>query len=75
MIENDDGKGDEKKPVVTQPRFELEAYRKFIRDASPYISVIAGRRVKPTEAETMTNAQVTELALILDSRVKDLKKL
>lgn len=74
MIENDDGK--KSGPgAPAQPRFALEAYRKFIREASPYISVIAGRRVKPADADTMTDEQVTALALVIDSRIKDLKPL
>lgn len=55
------------------PRYHLDAYRKFIREASPYISVIAGRRVKPSEAESMSDQQVTEIALLIDDRVAELK--
>jgi len=57
-----------------RPRYSLEEYRKFIREAAPYMSLIAGRRIRPSEAETMTDEEVEKLALIVDSRVDDLNK-
>lgn len=55
-----------------QPRFHLDAYRKFIREATPYVSLIAGRRMKANEAESMSNQELTKLALLIDDRVADL---
>jgi len=57
-----------------RPRYALEEYRKFIREASPYISLIAGRRIRPGEADTMSDEAVEKLALLIDARVDDLKK-
>lgn len=55
------------------PKYELERYRQFIREASPYVSIIAGRRLKPEDADKMSDEQISELALLIDSRVADLK--
>lgn len=57
-----------------RPRYSLDEYRKFIREASPYISLIAGRRIRPSEADTMTDEALEKLALMIDARVDDLKK-
>ncbi len=56
-----------------KPKYDLQIYRKFIREASPYVSVIVGRKVSPEEAETMTEDEIWDLALRIDSRVDDLK--
>jgi hypothetical protein len=57
-----------------KPRYELSVYRKFIRDAAPYVSLIAGRRIRASEAETLSDAELRELALAIDARVDDLNK-
>jgi hypothetical protein len=57
-----------------KPRYSLFEYRKFIREAAPFISLIAGRRIRPSEADTMSDEALTELALRIDARVDDLKK-
>ena len=59
-----------KKP---DPKFELSHYRQFIRDAAPYVSLIAGRRVSAVEADTLTDEQIKDIAHLIDSRVQDLK--
>lgn len=56
------------------PVYELSHYRQFVRDAASYVSLIAGRRISSVEADTMTDEQVKDLALLIDSRVKDLKQ-
>jgi hypothetical protein len=56
------------------PKYTLEEYRKFIREAAPYISLVAGRKIKPAEAESMSDDELTKLALIIDERVSALKK-
>lgn len=58
----------------SRPKYSLDEYRKFIREAAPYISLIAGRRIRPTEADTMTDEEITRLALQIDERVDNLKK-
>lgn len=63
--------------VMTQkrkPKYELSEYRQFIRDAAPFISLIAGRRINKAEADLMTDEQLEELALKIDERVEDLNK-
>jgi len=56
-----------------QPRYDLETYRQFIRDAAPYVSIVLGRRIQPSEANTLTDEEMVKIALLIDSRVKDLK--
>ena len=58
-----------------KPRFELDIYRQFIREASSYVSLIAGRRIKPAEADLMSDNDLTELALKIDERVATMKPL
>ncbi|MES2965039.1 MAG: hypothetical protein V4760_14230 [Bdellovibrionota bacterium] len=55
------------------PRYELEIYRQFIREAAPYVSVIIGRRIQVSEASLMTDDEIAKIALIIDERVKELK--
>jgi hypothetical protein len=62
------------KAASTQPRYALDEYRRFIREASPYVSLIAGRRIRPNEAEQMSDEDLVKLALLIDSRVSDLNK-
>lgn len=57
------------------PRYHLDVYRKFMRDAAPYVSLIAGRKIKPSESETWSDDEVRRLALLIDSRVAELKPL
>jgi hypothetical protein len=56
------------------PKYTLEEYRKFIREAAPYISLIAGRKIKAAEADSMNDEELTRLALVIDERVAGLKK-
>lgn len=62
------------KPDRKKPKFELEVYRQFIREASPYVSLVVGRKIHSADANLMTDDQITALAVILDSRISDLKK-
>jgi len=57
-----------------RPRYHLDEYRKFIREAAPFLSLVAGRRIHPNEAETMSDEALKTLALLIDQRVEDLKK-
>ena len=56
------------------PRYELSSYRQFIRDAAPYVSIVAGRRIRPTDAETIPESELLVLAKLIDARAEDLKK-
>lgn len=56
-----------------QPQYELSQYRQFIRDAAPFVSLIAGRRISAVEADLLSDDQIRTLALQIDQRVKDLK--
>lgn len=56
------------------PRYEIARYREFIRDAAPYVSLIVGRRIAAVEADLLTDDQIREIAVKIDSRVKDMKK-
>jgi len=55
------------------PKYDLEVYRQFIRDASPYVSVILGRKLKAQDADTLNNEELSEIAMKIDNRVDDLK--
>jgi hypothetical protein len=57
-----------------RPKYDLETYRKFIRDAAPYVSLIAGRRIHPSQADLMPENELIRLALLIDQRVGDLDK-
>ena len=57
-----------------KPKYHLDVYRKFIREAAPYVSIVVGRKVSPKEAETLTDEQLTPMALLIDMRVEDLDK-
>lgn len=56
------------------PKFELSRYRQFIREAAPYVSLVVGRRIRALDADKMSAQEITEIALMLDERVKDLDK-
>lgn len=60
---------------MNRPKFDLEVYRQFIREAAPYVSVVIGRRIQAAEANLLTDDQLVKIALIIDDRVKDLKPL
>ena len=64
---------DQREEDPKTPRYELSQYRQFIRDAAPFVSLIAGRRISKAEAELLTDEQMTALALMIDKRVDDLK--
>lgn len=56
-----------------KPRYELEVYRQFIRDAAPYVSVVIGRRLQAADGNLLTDDEISKIAVIIDERVKDLK--
>ena len=58
---------------LKKPRYDLEIYRKFIREAAPYVSIIIGRKLQPEEADTLSEDELVDLAVRIDSRVDDLK--
>jgi hypothetical protein len=57
-----------------KPKYELQRYRDFIREAVPYVSLIIGRRMSAAEAALLTDDEITKIALVIDSRVGDLNK-
>ena len=57
-----------------KPKYELERYRQFIRDAAPYVSILLGQRIQPTDADKLTDEQITAIGLLIDDRADDLKK-
>ncbi len=61
------------KPDI-RPRYHLDEYRKFIREAAPFMSLVAGRKIRPSEADTMSDEALEALALLVDQRVDALKK-
>lgn len=57
-----------------KPKFELDEYRKFIRDAWPYVSIVAGRKIRSEDADRLSNDEIREIALLIDERADELKK-
>lgn len=57
-----------------EPRYDLSVYRNFIREAAPYVSLVIGRRILASQAETLSEAELKAIALVIDSRVDDLAK-
>ncbi len=61
------------KLIKTTPKFELKVYRDFIREAAPYVSLIVGKRLTAADADKISDADLSQLALKIDERVTDLK--
>jgi hypothetical protein len=59
-------------PMAYEPKFELAEYRKFIRDAAPFVSLVLGRKIKPAEADLLSDTEMLVIAEKIDLRVKDL---
>jgi hypothetical protein len=59
--------------AIKKPKYDLETYRRFVREATSYVSIIVGRKIRAEEADTMSDTEVMELALKIDTRVDDLK--
>jgi hypothetical protein len=55
-------------------KFELEVYRQFIRDAAPFVSLVAGRKIRAEDAEKFTDEEMSILALRIDERAAALNK-
>ncbi|HVK60934.1 MAG TPA: hypothetical protein VM432_05260 [Bdellovibrionales bacterium] len=60
------------KLIKTTPKFELKVYRDFIREAAPYVSLILGQKVKADDADKLSDAELSKIALKIDERVTDL---
>ncbi len=58
--------------MTYKPNFDLSAYRKFVREAAPFVSLVIGRKVKPAEADVLSDEAMLEIAKKIDERVKDL---
>lgn len=57
-----------------QPKFALSEYRKFIREAAPYVSLAVGRKLKPSDADQFSDEEIKKIALIIDERAGELSK-
>ena len=55
------------------PKYDLERYRAFIREASPYVSLILGRKIHPEDADRLTDLELVAIALRIDERTDALK--
>jgi hypothetical protein len=55
-----------------QPKFEIEAYRKFVRDAAPFVSLVLGRKIHASEGDLLSDEAMLEIAEKIDERVKDI---
>ena len=58
--------------MAYEPKFPLSEYRKFIREASPFVSLVLGRKIKAAEADLLSDAEMLIVAEKIDLRVKDL---
>ncbi len=54
------------------PKFDLASYRKFIRDAAPFVSLVIGRKIKASEGDLLSDEAMIEIAEKIDLRVKDI---
>ena len=57
-----------------EPKFPLDVYRAFIRDAAAYVSLVVGRKISPAEADVMSEEELKRIAVLIDSRVDDLHR-
>ena len=58
--------------MAYQPKFDLPTYRKFIRDAAPFVSLVIGRKIKAGEGDLLSDDALVEIAEKIDLRVKDI---
>ena len=58
--------------MTYKPNYDLSAYRKFIREAAPFVSLVIGRKIKPAEGDLLSDAALLEIAQKIDERAKDL---
>ena len=59
--------------AAKKPKYALETYRRFIREATSYVSLIVGRKMQASEADTIEEIELFALALQIDARVDDIK--
>lgn len=58
----------------TRPKHALDEYRKFIREAAPYVSVVMGRRIEALDADRFSDDEIETIAIVIDGRAEALKK-
>lgn len=58
--------------MAYEPKYDLATYRKFIRDAAPFVSLVIGRKLKSSEADLLSDEAMVEIAEKIDVRVKDI---
>lgn len=60
--------------LAPEPKQPLEEYRRFIREAAPYVSVVIGRRILPEEADKIGEEELVKIALLIDARAEAVQK-
>ena len=58
--------------MAYEPKFDIATYRKFVRDAAPFVSLVLGRKIKAAEADLLSDEEMLKVAEKIDERVKDL---
>lgn len=55
--------------AAQNPKFPLEKYRQFIREAAPYVSIVIGRVIRGHEADTLSDEEIRHIAILVDQKV------
>ena len=58
--------------MAYEPKFELAAYRKFVREAASFVSIIIGRKINASEGDLLSDDEMVKIAEKIDVRVQDL---
>jgi hypothetical protein len=62
------------KLIKTTPKYELKVYRDFIREAAAYVTLVTGRKLTATDADKLSDTEISKIALLIDERVTDMNK-
>lgn len=58
--------------MAYQPKYDIATYRKFIKDAAPFVSLVIGRKIHASESDLLSDEAMIAVAEKIDARVKDL---
>lgn len=58
--------------MAYEPKYDLATYRRFVRDAAPFVSLVLGRKIAAAEADLLSDTEMLSIAEKIDVRVKDL---
>jgi hypothetical protein len=58
--------------MAYEPKYDLPTYRKFIRDAAPFVSLVIGRKIHANESDLLSDEALLAIAEKIDVRVKDI---